>query len=99
MTTGDADLYVRMNGQPTFDLYDCRPYGDTSNEKCELSGPGPVSISVNGYAAASVSLKIRYGSAAVVDAGVVECPNAVSCNPGGPTCYAPTAAECLNPCL
>ncbi len=67
--TGDADLYVRMNGQPTFELYDCRPYGSDSAEKCELSGPGPVSVSVHGYSAAEVALKIRYASA-VVDAGV-----------------------------
>lgn len=74
--TGDADLYVRMNGQPTFDLYDCRPYGGSSVETCTLNGPGPVSVSVHGYSVATVALKVKYSTAASdggapsVDAGV-----------------------------
>ncbi len=67
--TGDADLYVRLNGQPTFDLYDCRPYGSDSNESCTLNGPGPVSVSVHAYAAATVALKVKFTTAAASDAG------------------------------
>jgi hypothetical protein len=58
--TGDADLYVRMGGQPSAALYDCRPYTGDSTESCTLSGPGPLYVSVNGYTAASVSVRIRF---------------------------------------
>lgn len=68
--TGDADLYVKMNGQPSLNLYDCRPYAGTSNENCELQGPGALYVSVNGYSAATVQLKVKYVGAAVVDGGV-----------------------------
>ncbi len=68
--TGDADLYVKMNGQPSLNLYDCRPYAGTSNEKCEVQGPGALYVSVNGYSAATVQLKVKYVGAVVVDGGV-----------------------------
>lgn len=58
--TGDADLYVRMNGQPSLSLYDCRPYSGTSSENCSAQGPGPLYVSVHGYSAASVQLRIQY---------------------------------------
>lgn len=75
--TGDADLYVRLGGQPTEALYDCRPYSDGSAESCTLTGPGPLYVSVHGYAASSVSVRIRYTASGgvtpppvvVVDAG------------------------------
>ncbi len=68
--TGDADLYVKMNGQPSLNLYDCRPYAGTSNENCELQGPGALYVSVNGYSGATVQLKVKYVGAAAVDGGV-----------------------------
>jgi hypothetical protein len=68
--SGDADLYVRMGGQPSLSLYDCRPYGGDSNESCTASGPGALYVSVYGYAAATVSVRIRYTGAGAPDAGV-----------------------------
>ena len=46
---GDADLYVKVGSQPTLASYGCRPYQNGSNENCEVSGPGQVFVSVNGY--------------------------------------------------
>ena len=69
--TGDADLYVKMNGQPSLNLYDCRPYAGSSNENCEAQGPGALYVSVHGYSAASVQLKINYVGVAASDAGVI----------------------------
>ena len=54
--TGDADLYVKLNGQPSLNLYDCRPYAGTANENCQLQGPGALYVSVHGYSAATVQL-------------------------------------------
>ena len=34
--SGDADIYVRVGGEPTLSLYDCRPYLGSSNEVCEV---------------------------------------------------------------
>jgi hypothetical protein len=68
--TGDADLYVRMNGQPSLSLYDCRPYSGTANEECTANGPGALWVSVHGYSAATVQLKIRYTGLAATDGGV-----------------------------
>lgn len=70
--TGDADLYVKLNGQPSLNLYDCRPYTGTSNESCTTQGPGALYVSVRGYSAATVQLKVKYVGAAAVDAGVVD---------------------------
>jgi hypothetical protein len=54
--TGDADLYVRWNAQPTASTYTCRPYLDGSDELCELVVPADAKtayVAVNGYAASS----------------------------------------------
>ncbi len=54
--TGDADLYVRWNNQPTATSYTCRPYMDGSVEACELVVPAGVTsakIAVNGYTASN----------------------------------------------
>ncbi|MDP3504070.1 MAG: hypothetical protein Q8S33_27275 [Myxococcales bacterium] len=68
--TGDADLYVRLNGQPALNLYDCRPYKGNSIETCSLSGPGQLFVSVHGYSAATIQLKIKYVGQAPSDGGV-----------------------------
>jgi len=50
--SGDADLYVRFDGQPTFNRYDCRPYLETSEEECLLGVPAAASrlfVMVDGY--------------------------------------------------
>lgn len=53
--TGDADLYVRKGADPTTKAYDCRPYKDGSDERCELTltAPTTLAIMVRGYAASS----------------------------------------------
>jgi bacterial leucyl aminopeptidase len=38
-STGDADLYVRYNAQPTTSTYNCRPYLSGSTESCTISNP------------------------------------------------------------
>ena len=51
--TGDADLYVKFGAQPTEAAYDCRPYGEDSNETCNLTAPAAATtayVAVKGYA-------------------------------------------------
>jgi len=50
---GDADLFVKVGGQPTRDVQDCAPYTSSSDESCNvtLSARGRIFISVFGYAA------------------------------------------------
>ena len=51
-TGGDADLYVRLGGQPTATQYDCRPYSSSSDEACSIDVPAEgaeVFVSVRGY--------------------------------------------------
>ncbi len=50
---GDADLYVRWNGQPDTNTWDCASTSWTSTERCELSTSvaANVVISVRGYGA------------------------------------------------
>jgi hypothetical protein len=50
--TGDVDLYVRWNQEPSLSHHDCRPFEKDSKETCELVAPGYVSdahIAVRGY--------------------------------------------------
>ncbi|QLE86405.1 hypothetical protein FLM48_15785 [Shewanella sp. Scap07] len=49
--SGDADLYVKYNQQPTVNDYDCRPWKGGNNEVCDsLSAQaGSWYIMVNGY--------------------------------------------------
>lgn len=37
--SGDADLYVQFNSQPTDSSYDCRPYKGGNNESCSFASP------------------------------------------------------------
>ncbi|MBM4283313.1 MAG: trypsin-like serine protease [Deltaproteobacteria bacterium] len=55
---GDADLYVRAGRRPTANLWDCRPYLNTSDEVCMLANPvaGTWYVSVAGYEAFSGAL-------------------------------------------
>src|SRR6185436_1324770 len=45
---------------PTDAAYDCRPYTGGSAESCTVQGPGVIYIGVKGYAAATVSIRIRF---------------------------------------
>lgn len=50
--TGDADLYVRFDAQPTSSDYKCRPYEGGTAETCDLTVPSDASrlyVSVNGF--------------------------------------------------
>ncbi|ALU45662.1 S8 family peptidase [Pseudoalteromonas rubra] len=49
--SGDADLYVRANAQPTRTTYDCRPYKNGNNEECTVNNPsaGTYHIMLRGY--------------------------------------------------
>jgi len=60
--SGDADLYVRRASKPTASAYSCRPYLSTSSEVCTFSNPasGQWWIGVNGYTAATFSVKAQY---------------------------------------
>jgi hypothetical protein len=59
---GDADLYVRMGGQASSALYDCRPWLATSNETCRMTGPGPLYVAVHADAAAAVTVRVAAGA-------------------------------------
>jgi serine protease len=39
--TGDADLYVKFNEEPSQINFDCRPYVNGNNEDCEFKDPNP----------------------------------------------------------
>jgi Bacterial pre-peptidase C-terminal domain. len=60
--TGDADLYVRKDSQPTTSTYNCRPYLSGNNETCTFSGAsGTYYVMIRGYSAFSgVSLKANW---------------------------------------
>lgn len=50
-SNGDADLYVRIGGEPTKSSYTCRPYQYGSNETCSWTSPtaGTYYVKVNAY--------------------------------------------------
>lgn len=37
--SGDLDLYVRFDEQPTLHSWDCRPFGPDATERCEMTVP------------------------------------------------------------
>ena len=49
--SGDADLYVSYNLEPTLSHYDCRPYLEGNNEQCIFNPArvGSYHVMVNGY--------------------------------------------------
>ncbi|WP_224243249.1 M4 family metallopeptidase [Hyalangium gracile] len=62
--SGDADMYVKFDAQPTTSSYDCRPYLSGNNETCNLaakSTAGRYHVMLRGYSSySSVSLKGTY---------------------------------------
>ncbi|RKH34737.1 hypothetical protein D7Y13_23640 [Corallococcus praedator] len=61
--TGDSDLYVRKDTQPTEIFYDCRGYLGGNNEQCRITAPsaGVYHVMLRGYADyAGVQLKAVY---------------------------------------
>lgn len=49
--TGDADLYLRLNANPTTSNWVCRPYLNGNNESCSISNPtaGTWHIGIRAY--------------------------------------------------
>lgn len=61
--TGDADLYVAFDRDPTTASFDCRPYLNGSNESCSLdvpAGAGTAHVMIHGYTAADVELSVSW---------------------------------------
>ncbi|MES9862578.1 MAG: S8 family serine peptidase [Candidatus Thiodiazotropha sp. LLP2] len=61
--TGDADLHLRFESQPTLEIFDCRPYKYGNEERCITRPvtPGRHYIMLHGYSAFSgVSLIADY---------------------------------------
>ncbi len=62
--TGDADMYVKWNTQPTTSSYDCRPYKSGHNETCKMAAKttaGRYHVMLRGYSSYSgTSLKGQY---------------------------------------
>jgi serine protease len=61
--SGDADLYVRYGNAPTLQLWDCRPYANTSNETCAMptASAGTWHVMVHAFTNISgVTLKASY---------------------------------------
>lgn len=65
--TGDADLYVKRNDEPTLESYDCRPFSREPNEQCvgttfNANGPAKFYVGVAGFADSSkVTVTVTYG--------------------------------------
>ena len=75
--TGDADLYVKFNAEPTETNYDCRPYREGNDETCNINNiqVGRYHVLIKGYSAFSgVSLVASYdqagGSTTPADPGI-----------------------------
>src|SRR5690606_23176076 len=53
--SGDADLYVRSNSQPTTSTYDCRSWSVTNIESCTIAAPqaGTCHIGIRAYSSFS----------------------------------------------
>jgi hypothetical protein len=80
--TGDADLHVKRGEEVTTNIYDCRPYGGSSEESClpgafNATGPAKFWVGVNGYAASSkINLVVTYkapGNAVRPASEIVDC--------------------------
>jgi hypothetical protein len=65
--TGDIDLYVKRGEEATKDVYDCRPFTQTSSETCNktsfnASGPARFWIGVNGTQDGTVKITTKYST-------------------------------------
>ncbi|AUJ70835.1 MULTISPECIES: basic secretory protein-like protein [unclassified Pseudoalteromonas] len=61
--SGDADLYLKANSQPTTTSYDCQSINDaSSNERCDISSNAPVYVSVYGFQSANYELAVSSDS-------------------------------------
>ncbi len=67
--TGDIDLYVKKGQTPTKSNYDCRPFAQSSTEKCDkttynAAGPGKFYIGFWGTKAGAIKVTAKYTSPA-----------------------------------
>lgn len=79
--TGDIDLYVKRGEEPTTLAYDCRPFTQTSSEKCDkstfnASGPAKFYIGLNGTQDGTVKVTTKYTKPA---SGVMKAAERVAC--------------------
>jgi hypothetical protein len=79
--TGDIDLYVKRGSEPTKESYDCRPFAQTSTERCDKStfnaaGPATFYVGLNGTADGSVKVTAKYTKPPV---GVMKAADRVAC--------------------
>lgn len=61
--TGDPDLYVRFDGEPSELEYDCRPFADGADERCTLTVPQGASVAnfmVIGFTPSTFSLAVNW---------------------------------------
>ncbi|MCG8421878.1 MAG: M57 family metalloprotease [Proteobacteria bacterium] len=61
--SGDPDLYVRFDAEPTRTSYDCRPYRWGATESCSLDVPAGASeahIMVRGYSSGTYKLEVSW---------------------------------------
>ncbi len=63
--TGDVDLYVKRGAEPTKTAYDCRPFNQTSSEKCDkttfnAAGPAKFYVGLYGTADGTVKVSLKY---------------------------------------
>jgi len=67
--SADLDLYVRENGEPTLDLYDCRSWnGGPDAENCVItSSGGNLVIGVHGYRAGTFTLTVEADDGGATD--------------------------------
>jgi fibronectin type 3 domain-containing protein len=82
--SGDADLYVKFGSAPTTSSYDCRSWGSTNAETCNIATAqaGTYHVLVNAYAAFSgMSLTGSYSAACTPPAA----PTGVSASATGQT--------------
>jgi hypothetical protein len=57
----DADLFVRVGGPADEVDYDCKSRGESSDEQCDVTGPGLVYVAVAGFAPSSeFTLSVEY---------------------------------------
>ena len=84
--TGDIDLYVKRGAAVSKDVYDCRPFTQTSTEACNRSmynAAGPATFSVGYWAtkAGTVKAKLSYTKPAATGASALDRINCARLEP------------------
>jgi len=105
--SGDADLYVKFGSAPTTSSYDCRSWGSTNAETCNITTAqaGTYHVLVNGYSAFSgLSLTGSYSTGGgqtysntadytISDNATVDSPITVSGRSGNAPSSTPVAVD------